>query len=143
MGWVAGAGLGAQGQGRLEPVATKIPKRRQGLGADASLQFRALEAGEVPKGPNAWSEDNADLTSATADDDLFFRFSWWLPQGSNCQLPDLSLRCLEALQSAILPPDSPSAHGPPILQLESQSRYCSEEVLFEMLFYKVGSDLRL
>ncbi|VUZ57477.1 unnamed protein product [Hymenolepis diminuta] len=142
LGWTDGKGLGAQGQGRLEPISAKVPKNRQGLGADAASGFRALDIGELPNGPNAWSDDRTDLVPASANDDLFYRFSLWFPPGSNLEIPDSPERCLGALRSAILPLDSGSAHGPPVDSMESQSRYCSEELLFEMLFYKNSLDKR-
>nr|CDS26052.2 cap specific mRNA [Hymenolepis microstoma] len=142
LGWTDGKGLGAQGQGRLEPISTKVPKNRQGLGADAVSGFRALDIGELPNGPNAWSDDRTDLVPASANDDLFYRFSLWFPSGSNLEIPDLPERCLRALRSAILPLDSEFARGPPVDSMESQSRYCSEQLLFEMLFYKNSLDKR-
>lgn len=33
LGWAAGSGLGAQGQGRTEPVPLRLGQRRQGLGS--------------------------------------------------------------------------------------------------------------
>ena len=33
LGWSAGSGLGAQGQGRMEPVPLRLGQRRQGLGS--------------------------------------------------------------------------------------------------------------
>ncbi|VDO06395.1 unnamed protein product [Rodentolepis nana] len=142
LGWTDGKGLGAQGQGRLEPISTKVPKNRQGLGADAVAGFRALDIGELPNGPNAWSDDKTDLPPASANDDLCYRFSRWFPPRSNFEIPDLPERCLEALKSAILPLHSESARGPPVDSMESQSRYCSEPLLFEMLFYKNSLDKR-
>ncbi|KAL5112044.1 Cap-specific mRNA nucleoside-2'-O methyltransferase 1 [Taenia crassiceps] len=146
MGWIEGKGLGSQGQGRLQPVQTKVPKRRQGLGiassaAEAvspSLHFRVLEVSEVPTGPHAWSED-ADIPLASVDDDRVYRWRRWPDSSDAAELPALAL---EALQTVLLQPDSPQALGPPIERMETQARYCSEELLFEMLFYKNSLDKR-
>ncbi|VDM26949.1 unnamed protein product [Hydatigera taeniaeformis] len=146
MGWVEGKGLGAKSQGRLQPVQAKVPKKRQGLGVDSSdteavissLHFRVLEVSEVPTGPHSWSED-AEILVASVDDDRVYRWSRWPSSSDTTELPTLAL---EALQTALLQPDSSQALGPAIERLETQTRYCSEELLFEMLFYKNSLDKR-
>lgn len=142
MGWIEGKGLGSQGQGRLQPVQAKVPKKRQGLGvassaseaASPSLHFRVLEVSEVPTGPHAWSED-PKTPLASVEDDRVYQWSRWPDSSDAAELPALAL---EALETVLLQSDSPQAHGPPIERMETQTQYCSQELLFEMLFYKVG-----
>ncbi|EUB61890.1 S-adenosyl-L-methionine-dependent methyltransferase ftsjd2 [Echinococcus granulosus] len=142
MGWIEGKGLGAQGQGRTQPVQAKVPKKRQGLGvassaaeaATPSLCFRVLEVSEVPMGPHAWSED-PEIPPPSADDDRVYPWSRWSNFSDAAELPAAALK---ALQTVLLQPDSPQALGPPIERMDTQTRYCSEELLIEMLFYKVG-----
>ncbi|KAL5966728.1 Cap-specific mRNA nucleoside-2'-O methyltransferase 1A [Taenia solium] len=146
MGWIEGKGLGSQGQGRLQPVQTKVPKKRQGLGvassaaeaASPSLHFRVLEVSEVPTGPHAWSED-AKTPPASVDDDRVYRWSRWPDSNDATELPAVALK---ALQTVLLQPDSSQALGPPIERMDTQTRYCSEELLLEMLFYKNSLDKR-
>ncbi|VDK34595.1 unnamed protein product [Taenia asiatica] len=146
MGWVEGKGLGSQGQGSLQPVQTKVPKKRQGLGvvssaaeaASPSLHFRVLEVSEVPTGPHAWSED-AKIPPASVDDDRVYRWSRWPDSNDATELPAMALK---ALQTVLLQPDSSQALGPPIERMDTQTRYCSEELLLEMLFYKNSLDKR-
>ena len=146
MGWIEGAGLGAQNQGRVLPVVAKVPKSRQGLGAATAaaeaaasgLHFRVLCDDEMPNGPHTWTEDRERLCPPSADGDLVYWWSRWRDIEDAKALPGLALEALQ--NTALLPPTSEDARGLPITAMETQIQYCSEELLFEMLFYKVSHD---
>lgn len=142
MGWIEGRGLGAKEQGRVEPVQPKVLKSRAGLGVSCGVKFRALNVGEVPNGANAWSEENPPKCE-TEDDDIVFSWSCWRAKDEaeenleRDRCPD-DATILQAVRDSMLSPTCESALGPPIEHLERETNYCSEELLFEMLFYKVS-----
>ena len=136
MGWVKGEGLGVQGQGRLEPIETKVPKGRQGLGHDTFSHFRVLAEDETPEGPHAWTKEKEELSPPSAEDDRVYKWSRWSASEDPNELHILALEGLK--KAAIQPLTSEEARGPPITDMTTQSRYCSDELLLEMLFYKVN-----
>ncbi|VDD81911.1 unnamed protein product [Mesocestoides corti] len=130
MGYEAGKGLGAMSQGRTEPVTVQTKHDRRGVGGGAGSHLRDSTTGDFPRGPHAWTEETEEVK---VDGDLVYEWSRWTGEKDVDDLPHLAL---EGIQGGILPPTSPDALGPPVCDLGTQTRYCSSELLQEVLQYK-------
>ncbi len=137
MGFVEGTGLGSKKQGRVEAIETELKNDRRGIGAAKKLNIRDVVSGEFPRGPNAWISPTA-TPQPGVDGDMIVSWSKWRSDGvdEDENIPEFAL---DSLRGAILQPNCREARGPRITRMETLTRYCDEELLRELLTYKVYS----
>ncbi len=138
MGYTEGTGLGSKKQGRVEAIETELKNDRRGIGAAKKLNIRDAVSGEFPRGPNAWISPTA-TSKLGVDGDMIFSWSKWLSDGVDEDDKNIPEIALHSLRGSILQPNCQKARGPRITEMETLTRYCDEELLREMLIYKVYS----
>ena len=62
MGWVAGVGLGVSGEGRINPVETKVRKKGMGIAFGGFSERTAQEKAEARRKGQVVSDDDEDAT---------------------------------------------------------------------------------
>ncbi len=138
MGYTEGMGLGSAKQGRVEAIAVRLKNDRRGIGAAKKENIRDAVTGEFPRGPNAWISPTA-TPQPGVDGDMIFSWSKWRSDGVDEDEKNIPEFALNSLRRAILQPNCQEARGPRITEMETLTRYCDEELLREMLTYKVYS----
>ncbi len=136
MGYIEGMGLGSKKQGRVEAIETDLKNDRRGIGAAKKENIRDAVSGEFPRGPNAWISPTA-TPQPGVDGDMIFSWPKWRSDGVDEDEKNIPEFALDSLRGAILQPDCREARGPRITEMETLTRYCDEELLREMLTYKV------
>ncbi|KAK4469623.1 hypothetical protein MN116_006609 [Schistosoma mekongi] len=127
MGYEHGQGLGVNAHGVVEPVALSKQKGRSGLGSTRTVSSKKIEPfpGDLCQSSNpelVWHEGYDD---ATADGDRIWS---WSMEVKHCTVAKL--------ESLIINPDEPEALGPPIERLDNEDKFCSIDLVQEVLNYK-------
>ncbi len=137
MGYTEGTGLGSKKQGRVDAKETEVRQKhdRRGIGAKKG-NTRGAVSFEFQRGPNAWISPTA-TPQPGVDGDMIFSWSKWRSNGVDEDEKNIPEFALDFLRGAILQPNCREARGPRITRMETLTRYYNEELLCEMLTYKV------
>ncbi len=138
MGYIEDMGLGSKKQGRVEAIELDVRLRHdlRGIGAAKKENISDAVTVEFQRGPNAWISPTA-TPQPGVDGDMIFSWSKWRSDGVDADEKNIPEFALDSLRGVILQPNCREARGPRITRMETLTRYCDEELLREMLSYKV------
>lgn len=137
MGYETGKGLGTHAQGIVEPVDVSKQKGRRGLGLVPKSEISAQATGQLYKSADPALVWSADDDAASVDGDKIW---FWRPH--HVKNTSGLIEPHTSLTSIYLSPDDPRSIGPPIREMDDQSKFCSRRLLRELLTYKVGDRRR-
>ncbi|KAA0197197.1 Cap-specific mRNA (Nucleoside-2'-O-)-methyltransferase 1 [Fasciolopsis buskii] len=131
MGYETGKGLGTHAQGIVEPVDVSKQKGRRGLGLVPKSEISAQATGQLYKSADPALVWSADDDAASVDGDKIW---FWRPH--HVKNTSGLIEPHTSLTSIYLSPDDPRSIGPPIREMDDQSKFCSRRLLRELLTYK-------